>query len=76
VLHKIKQFISVILTSIWILLCPIIFGGFVPLIYHFVIMRRKESDNAGDSAIIFVVYSVLWFWIHDKLSKRNPEWFI
>lgn len=63
-----------VFSIVWVFISPITFGMIVPFIYHFIIMGRGNNDPAGDSAIVFFVYIVLWFWIHESFIKHK-RWF-
>lgn len=63
-----------VFSIVWVLMSPITFGMVIPFIYHYIVMDRGNDDPAGDSAIIFFVYIVLWFWINERYIKHK-DWF-
>jgi hypothetical protein len=63
-----------VFSIVWVFMSPITFGIVIPFIYHYVIMGKGNNDPAGDSALIFFAYMVLWFWIHESYVKHK-EWF-
>lgn len=63
-----------VFSIVWLLISPITFGMIVPFIYHYVIMGKGNNVPAGDSSIVFFVYIVLWFWIHESYIKHK-RWF-
>lgn len=58
-----------IFSFLWILISPIVFGALIPVGIALLI-----TENQFIVCLSYIVYTVLWFWIHNKWINKK-SWF-